>query len=79
MMGVRIRCKRCAEDFELIPGYGIQVFCETCKRQMGRKIYESEQLGLNRRYAWQRDQESRAPWGNVNKNVGKRILILGAK
>lgn len=50
MLTIRSKCKRCGAQYELQPGKPLTVFCETCIRRYGARLYEHEQTGLNRRY-----------------------------
>ncbi len=68
---IRLQCKRCLADYPLEPGDPLTEFCETCTRILGRRLYESSQTGLNRRYELQRELCAGAPWGNEYKNLGR--------
>lgn len=75
-VSVRLRCKRCHEDYELVPGEGLTVFCSTCRHRYGARLYEDEQTGLNRRHEWSKEQMERAPWGHPDKELNKKLIFL---
>jgi len=82
---IRTRCLRCGIPFLLPIGLNLTDWCETCRKQVGRRMDVDRQHKMNSNWAWQRDRlridpaSPRAPIGPFMEPNGTRPFIFVGK